>query len=166
MIIFSFGFTEWKNLVYEEFMEDFNNFTPNFKFTNEFGKKNISFLDLNITLPNGELLTDLHIKFTDHHQYLHYSSPHPQPQAATGGVLYEKVLLEISQNSQENTCARVSMLCRSSRPEVFCKKCILRNFAKFTGKYLCQSLFFNKVAGLMPATLLKKRLWRLDNTCK
>ena len=32
-------------------------------------------------------------------------------------------------------------------------------FAKFTGKRLCQSLFFNKVAGLKPATLLKKRLW-------
>ena len=31
---------------------------------------------------------------------------------------------------------------RSSRPEVFCKKGILRNFAKFTGKHLCQSLFF------------------------
>ena len=28
-------------------------------------------------------------------------------EAATGGVLYEKVSLEISQNSQENTCARV-----------------------------------------------------------
>ena len=55
MIIFSFGFMEWKNLIYEEFMEDFNNFTPNFKFANGFGKKNISFLDLNITLPNGEL---------------------------------------------------------------------------------------------------------------
>ena len=26
--------------------------------------------------------------------------------------------------------------------EVFCKKGILRNFAKFTGKHLCQSLFF------------------------
>ena len=36
----------------------------------------------------------------------------------------------------------------SSRPEVFCKKGVLRNFAKFTGKYLCQRLFFNKVAGL------------------
>ena len=35
---------------------------------------------------------------------------------------------------------------RSSRPEVFCRKGFLRNFAKFTGKYLCQSLFFNKVA--------------------
>ena len=35
---------------------------------------------------------------------------------------------------------------RSSRPEVFCKQGVLRNFAKFTGKHLCQSLFFNKVA--------------------
>ena len=26
---------------------------------------------------------------------------------------------------------------RSSRPEVFCKKDVLRNFAKFTGKHLC-----------------------------
>ena len=48
---------------------------------------------------------------------------------------------------------------RSSRPEVFCKKGVLRNFKKFTGKHLCQCLFLNKVAGLSPATLLKKRLW-------
>ena len=47
---------------------------------------------------------------------------------------------------------------RSSPPEVFCKKGVLRNFVKFTGKYLFQSLFLNKVAGLMPATSLKKRL--------
>ena len=39
----------------------------------------------------------------------------------------KKVFLKILQNSQENTCDRVS--------------------------------FFNKVAGLRPATLLKKRLW-------
>ena len=37
---------------------------------------------------------------------------------------------------------------RSSQPEAFCKKGVLRNFAKFIGKHLCQSLFFNKVAGL------------------
>ena len=48
---------------------------------------------------------------------------------------------------------------RSSRPEVFCKKGVLKSFAKFTEKRLCQSLFFNKVAGLRYATLLKKRLW-------
>ena len=28
------------------------------------------------------------------------------------------------------------------------KKSVLRNFAKFIGKHLCQSLFFNKDAGL------------------
>ena len=32
-------------------------------------------------------------------------------------------------------------------PEVFFKKVVLTNFAKFTGKHLCQILFFNKVAG-------------------
>ena len=34
------------------------------------------------------------------------------------------------------------------------KKDVLKTFVKFTGKHLCQSLFFNKVAGL------KKRLWK------
>ena len=31
---------------------------------------------------------------------------------------------------------------------MFCEKAFLRDFAKFTGKHLCQNLFFNKVAGL------------------
>ena len=46
---------------------------------------------------------------------------------------------------------------RSSRPDVFCEKSVLVTCAKFTGKHLCQSLFFNKVADAS-ATLLKKRL--------
>ena len=33
----------------------------------------------------------------------------------------------------------------SSRAEVFCKKGVLKNFTKFTGKNLCQSLFFIKL---------------------
>ena len=41
-----------------------------------------------------------------------------------------------------------SIISRSSRPEVFCKKAVLRSVTKFTGKHLCLSLFFNKVAGL------------------
>ena len=43
--------------------------------------------------------------------------------------------------------------------QVFCEKSALRNFTKFTGKHLFQSPFFNKVAGLRLATLLKMRLW-------
>ena len=45
---------------------------------------------------------------------------------------------------------------RSSLPEVFGKKGVLKNFPKFTEKKLCRSLFFNKFAGLRPATLCKK----------
>ena len=36
---------------------------------------------------------------------------------------------------------------RSSCQEVFYKQVVLRNFVKFTGKHLFQSLFLNKVAG-------------------
>ena len=43
---------------------------------------------------------------------------------------------------------------RSSRPEMFYRKYFLRNFAKFRGKHLYESLFFNKVA-----TLLKRGPW-------
>ena len=38
------------------------------------------------------------------------------------------------------------------------KKGILRNVTKFTGKHLCQGPFFNKFAGLRPATLFKRKL--------
>ena len=46
-------------------------------------------------------------------------------------------------------------------PRCYVRKGVLRNFAKFTGKHLSQSLFFNKVAGLSLATILKKRVFML-----
>ena len=42
--------------------------------------------------------------------------------------------------------------------EVFCNKDVVKNFEKFTGKHLRQSLFFNKVADLRLITLLKKEI--------
>ena len=48
---------------------------------------------------------------------------------------------------------------RSNHPDVVYRKDVLSNFTKFTGKHLCQSLFFIKVAVLRPTTLLKKRPW-------
>ena len=56
---------------------------------------------------------------------------------------------------------------RSSHQRCSVKKGVFRNFAKFVGKHLCQSLFFNKVADLR---LYQKRdsgigafLWILRN---
>ena len=42
------------------------------------------------------------------------------------------------------------LLLKTATGGVLLKKGVLRKFAKVTGKYLCQSLFFNKVAGLRP----------------
>ena len=48
---------------------------------------------------------------------------------------------------------------RSSHRRSSKTKCVLIIFVKFTGKHLSQSLFFNEVASLRPAALLKERLW-------
>ena len=57
---------------------------------------------------------------------------------------------------------------RSIRPEVFCRKGVLRNFAKFTGKHLRQSLLFNKVAGLRPkaCNFIKKEILEQVLSCE
>ena len=41
-------------------------------------------------------------------------------------------------------CKFKKPLFRRSCPEVLCEKGVPRNFTKFTGKHLCQSLFFDK----------------------
>ena len=41
-----------------------------------------------------------------------------------------------------------SLMFRSSHRRSSVRKGVLRNFAKFTGKHLCQSLILNKAAGL------------------
>ena len=58
----------------------------------------------------------------------------------------------------QNPYRTLKMLFRDSRPEMSYEKGVLKNFVKFTGKHLCESLFFDKVTGLRFATLLKTRL--------
>ena len=57
---------------------------------------------------------------------------------------------------RKKQCLKHNPLLRCSHPDVFCKKGILRNFAKFTEKHLCLRVsFLNKVARRL-ATLLKR----------
>ena len=53
----------------QTFLEKLDKIHPNITSTHASRKENISFLDPNI-------IYDLHIKPTDRHQYLHYSSSH------------------------------------------------------------------------------------------
>ena len=59
------------------FISDLNNYNPHIEFTYEFHKEHISFLDLKVNFYDGKLTTDLHVKPTDRHQYLHSKSAHP-----------------------------------------------------------------------------------------
>ena len=47
-----------------------------------------------------------------------------------------------------------------NRPEVFCKKDVLKNIVKFTGKHPLWSLFFNKVAGLKLISLCNCKIFK------
>ena len=58
----------------EQFLVDFSKFDPSLKFTDESSRKNVLF---DVKFWNGQIITDLHIKATDRHQYLHYTSSHP-----------------------------------------------------------------------------------------
>ena len=60
------------------------------------------------------------------------------PAAATGGVLPEKVFLEISQNSQENTWARVSL-----------HRCFPVNFVKFLRTPFLQNTLWRLLLNLL-----------------
>ena len=74
-------------------------------------------------------------------------------------------LLEYSQFSECRRCLRWQCWCfvwnvlyiTSSYQKCSITK---RNFAKFTGKHLCQSLFFNKVANLRTYEISKNTLYR------
>ena len=58
------------------FVETLNKIHPTIKFTAEWSQKSINFLDIKVSLIDGQLEIDLGVKPTDSHQYLHSSSCH------------------------------------------------------------------------------------------
>ena len=59
------------------FLKDLNEFHPNLKFTYQTSQNSVDFLDLHVSLKDGAIFTELHIKPTDGHQFLHYKPSHP-----------------------------------------------------------------------------------------
>ena len=60
----------------EKFLEFLNCYHPTMKFTADYSREEIHFLDLSVRKTNNQLITDLYIKPTDTHRYLHGSSCH------------------------------------------------------------------------------------------
>lgn len=59
-----------------KFLQQLNTFSP-LQFTWNTSTSTINFLDLNVNLQNGLISTTIFTKPTNHHQYLHFSSCHP-----------------------------------------------------------------------------------------
>ena len=75
MIYFLYGHIVKNSLNYfslNYFSETLTSFIPNLKFTYETPQYGVNFLDLNLSLKNGAIFTDLHVKPTDGH----YKSSH------------------------------------------------------------------------------------------
>ena len=75
MIYFLYGLLEKRSSL-AQFFNKLNNFHSNLKFTYETSSCTVNFLDLNVSLRNRAIHTDLYIKPTDGHQYIHYQSSH------------------------------------------------------------------------------------------
>ena len=61
----------------QTFLRSLNEFHTDIKFTYESSKESIAFLDLKVSVKNSKIITDLYVKSTDFHQYLHCLSAHP-----------------------------------------------------------------------------------------
>ena len=59
------------------FVESLNEFHPTIKLIAEWSQKSINFLDVTVSLIDGQIETDLYVKPTDSHQYLYSFSCHP-----------------------------------------------------------------------------------------
>ena len=78
--------------------------------------------------------------------------PHRQSSFIEGRIFHYKVPFLL------NFASLKKILQKKSSGGILLRRCF-RNFAKFTGKHMCQRVLVNKVSGLSSATLLKKTLW-------
>ena len=58
------------------FINSLNDFHPNINFTSDWSKESINFFDVQLKINGDKISTDLYVKPTDTHQYLHASSCH------------------------------------------------------------------------------------------
>ena len=79
------------------------------KFTYETSQNSVNFFDINVSLKDGAIFTDLHIKPTDGHQFLHHKSSHPNH--IKNSIPYSQAL-RISRlcSSQKDFSAHISNL--------------------------------------------------------
>ena len=101
-------------------MRGLNSFDTNIKSAYEYSDKTVSFLDLQVDIVEGKLITSLFVKHTDQHQYLHYSSGHPEHTKRSivySQTLRLKRLCSLERDFKEKLSERKSWLLKRGYPE-------------------------------------------------
>ena len=60
----------------KKFLETLNCYHSTIKFTSEYSRAKVNFLDVTVMKKGNQLVIDLYVKPTDKHQYLHATSCH------------------------------------------------------------------------------------------
>ena len=73
-------FTIWTHRVpcLNVFLQELNNYHTTIKFTADWSAQEVTFLDTWVYIKDGRVETDIHVKPTSKHQYLHTKSCHPK----------------------------------------------------------------------------------------
>ena len=87
----------------QQFLQEMNTFHPTIKFTAEWSREKVSFLDTTVILDGTILHTDLYTKPTDTHQYFLPSSCHPGH--CTNSIPYSQAL-RLEEYAPEMTTSR------------------------------------------------------------
>ena len=77
-------------------------------------------------------------------------------------IVIIRMLLQGSHHIFCNQALNISAIyseTRSSHPEVFCKRVVLKKFTKFTGKHLCRSIFLIKLQAWRRPFLTEHLRW-------
>ena len=94
----------------KSFLDKINEVHPTVKFTAEWSKTSINFLDIIMSLVVGVVETDLHVKPTDSHQYLQSCSCHPFH--CKKGIPYSQALRLDRICSETNYFVKPVMICK------------------------------------------------------
>ena len=71
------------------FIDALNSFHPSIKFTYSISTKKVNFLDVTVSKSeNLDFVTDVYVKSTNVHQYVEYSSCHPE--SCKNGILHSQ----------------------------------------------------------------------------
>ena len=98
------------------------------KFTYNYSEQRIEFLDLEISIVDGRLETDLYIKPSNLQLYLHYFSNHPEHCKA--GIVYSQALRVIERCSSEEKKVKNNSK-RKNGTELGTKQIILFSYYSF-----------------------------------